>query len=126
VKVSLHNHARSIFETTADLLRMVELLDPDVCGLTLDTAHLAKAGESEAAAWIPRLQSHLWNVHLKDLDENGRFCPVGRGTLDLRSVLEVLPAIGYRHWLIVDDESRDVGLHEAFAVSRVYLDFHPA
>jgi sugar phosphate isomerase/epimerase len=125
VHLSLHNHARSIFESTDDLLRMVELLDPEHCGLTLDTAHLAKAGEPDAAGLLQRLQSHLWNVHLKDLDENGRFCPIGRGTLNLRAVLEALPAINYEYWLIVDDESRDVGLQEAFTVSRAYLDLHP-
>ena len=122
VHLSLHNHAHSIFESADDLLRMVDLLDPELCGITLDTAHLAKGGHTDAASLIPRLRSHLWNVHLKDLDDSGRFCPIGRGTLDLRAVLETLPVVGYENWLIVDDESREVGVEEAFAASREFLE----
>jgi sugar phosphate isomerase/epimerase len=122
VHVSLHNHANSLFESADDLLRMVDLLDPELCGVTLDTAHLAKGGHTDAASLIPRLRSHLWNVHLKDLDESSRFRPLGRGTLALRSVLEALGTIDYQQWIIVDDESREVGVEEAFAASREFLD----
>lgn len=121
LRLSLHNHADSIFESREDILRMAELLDPEYCGLTMDTAHFAKAGCTEIETLVPQLSNHLLNVHLKDLDEKGQFCPLGRGRLDLSSIIRALKTIGYEQWLIVDDESMDLPMKEAFAISRAYL-----
>jgi len=121
VSLSLHNHVDSIFESEDDVLRMVDLLDPVFCGLTMDTAHFVKAGLTDLASLIPRIRSHLLNVHLKDLNDAGQFCPLGRGRVDLRSLIEALQAEGYADWLVVDEESKEVSHEEAFAVSRKFL-----
>lgn len=122
LRLSLHNHAGSIFESREDILRMAELLDPAYCGLTMDTAHFAKAGELDLETLIPQISSHLLNVHLKDLDAEGRFCPLGRGRLNLSGVLRALRDCDYQEWLIVDEESIHVPVDEAFAISRKYLE----
>jgi len=121
LRISLHNHADSPFETPEDVLRMAELLDPALCGLTLDTAHFAKGGCRDIAGMIPGLQAHLLNIHLKDLLPDGRFCPVGQGTLAMDAILEQVARIGFREWLIIDEESMHVPMREAFEISRDFL-----
>jgi sugar phosphate isomerase/epimerase len=122
VVISLHNHAGTLFESEEDLARLFDLLDPGLCGLTLDTGHTAKAGIEDAAGLVERFGGHLVNVHLKDLSAEGRFCPVGTGTVDLGSVLDAVASVGYEGWLIVDEESRDLPTDEAFRISRGYLE----
>lgn len=124
LRISLHNHADSPFETPEDVVRMAELLDPALCGLTLDTAHFAKGGCRDIAGMIPRLQEHIINIHLKDLAADGRFCPVGQGTLEMKAILAEVARIGFREWLIIDEESMHVPVGEAFEISRDFLAKH--
>lgn len=121
VAISLHNHADTIFESIDQLRRVFALLDPQLCGLTFDTAHAAKGGIADLAAALEAFKPYLNNIHLKDLTVDGRFCPIGTGTLDLAGVLGKLREIGYSEWLIVDEESAGIGVEEAFAASARFL-----
>jgi sugar phosphate isomerase/epimerase len=121
VSFSFHDHADTIVGTLDDVRRMCDLVDPAVCGLTFDTAHAAACGMDDLGGAIRALASHVTNVHLKDIDEAGAFCPLGKGRLDLQSAVETLRDIGYRHWLIVDEESRDYTTPEACALSAKFL-----
>lgn len=112
-RLSLHNHAGTCFETLADLCTLRDRLGDAPCGLTFDTAHARKGGIADLPAAIAELSSHLDNIHLKDVDAAGRFCPLGRGTLDLVALAEAIRSSGYDGWLTVDEESMDVGLEEA-------------
>ena len=124
VTVSLHNHAGSLWESLEDLAGIVALLDPAQVGLTLDTGHCHKGGIDDIPAAIRRFLPFLINVHIKDVDAAGNFCPLGEGLLALAPVLRTLEEVGYRHWLIVDEESKDVPVEEAFAIARAFLDKH--
>lgn len=121
LKISLHNHADSLFETRADLDAMMKYLAPQLCGITLDTAHLAKAGMENIAALIRHFGPRIVNLHLKDIDSAGQFCPLGMGALDLDAALLALGEIEYDQWLIVDEESRDYEIKSAFEISRDFL-----
>ena len=119
--ISIHNHANCLFENENDLAILFEHLEPKVCGFTLDTAHAAKAGIKDIASLVHHFREHLNNVHLKDVSDSGVFCPLGRGTLELGSVLQALNTIGYDEWLIVDEESRDFSTDEAYRISMDFL-----
>lgn len=119
--ISIHNHVASVVESETDIARLLDRLDPKRCGLTLDTAHAAKAGIQSVPALIARFQKHLLNVHLKDLDADGKFCALGTGTLDMRPILRELKALGYDQWLIVDEETVGLSTREAFEIARDYL-----
>jgi inosose dehydratase len=121
VGISLHNHADCLFETEDDLAALLQHLDPALCGLTLDTAHAAKGGITDVGGAATRFKEHLTNVHLKDLSPEGKFCPLGRGTLDLPGVLEALARIGYDRWLVVDEESDGFTTDEAYRISMDFL-----
>lgn len=120
-RLSLHNHVGTVFETETDLAALLGTLGEAPCSLTIDTAHLAKAGVEDLAPLITRLLPWIDNVHLKDLHPDGRFCPLGRGRLDLSGVLAALSDGAYTGWLTVDEESMDVELDAAFAESAAFL-----
>jgi sugar phosphate isomerase/epimerase len=119
--ISIHNHAYCLFETENDLALLFENLDPEICGFTLDTAHAAKSGIQDIASLVHRFNKHLNNVHLKDISSTGVFCPLGQGTLQLDSILDALNAVRYDEWLIVDEESRDFSVDEAYQISMDFL-----
>jgi sugar phosphate isomerase/epimerase len=119
--ISIHNHVDSLVETEDDLVRLLQMLDPEICGLTLDTAHAAKAGIQGVERLVRRFQSHLRNVHLKDLGSDENFCALGQGTVPLPPILATLRAIQYDEWLIVDEETPGLSTEEALRVAAEYL-----
>lgn len=126
IPFSLHNHTGSVFGRLEDLRRAAELLDPAICGLTFDTAHAHNCGITDLGAAINALARVITNVHLKDARTDGEFCPIGTGAIDLPAVLAALNGIGYRHWLIVDEESRDYDTPTAYEMSMRFLRTHGA
>ncbi|HCE42565.1 MAG TPA: hypothetical protein DET40_03355 [Lentisphaeria bacterium] len=121
IEISLHNHEGSIWETEQDIAKTAECLDPEFAGLTVDTGHCAKCGIKDIPAMIRRFKKYLVNVHLKDVDAGGNFCALGTGTQDLGPVIKVLDEIGYAKWLIVDEESKNVPVEQAFDIAKKYL-----
>jgi inosose dehydratase len=119
--ISIHNHVDSLVESENDIARLLEIVDPDLCGLTLDTAHAAKAGIPHVEKLVTRFQQHLINVHLKDLGNDGEFCALGQGTLDIRPILRALADINYQQWLIVDEETKNKSTEETFRIASDYL-----
>jgi sugar phosphate isomerase/epimerase len=115
--VSIHNHMDSLVESEDDIARLLDIIDPAQCGLTLDTAHAAKAGILNVADLAVRFQRHLLNVHLKDIAENGEFCALGQGTLAVRPILDALTSVEYSQWLIVDEETKNLSTEETFHIA---------
>ncbi len=124
VSVSIHNHADSIFETEEDLERILDMVDTRLVGLTFDTAHALKGNITDLAGAVRTFAGVLRNVHLKDMDTQGAFCPLGTGVAPLASVLEALGKTGYKEWLIVDEESKAFSTDTAFRISKEYLASH--
>ncbi|MDA1190103.1 MAG: sugar phosphate isomerase/epimerase [Candidatus Poribacteria bacterium] len=107
VFLSLHNHANNLFESSDDLATLRAAVDPNVVGITYDTAHAALGGIEDVAGEIHRSASHIDTFHIKDLDDGG-FCPLGIGRLDFDSIFEAIHAVEFDGWLVVDDESGDM------------------
>lgn len=124
VTLSIHNHKDTVFETIEDLQTLFEHVDVNVCGLTFDTAHGAKGGIHDLADAVQQFHPFINNVHLKDLSADGRFCPLGTGTLDLAPVIRKLHENGYDNWLIVDEESEGLSVEESFELSVQFLSKH--
>jgi sugar phosphate isomerase/epimerase len=120
-RISVHNHPDCLYETGIDMDWIVEDLDPDICGLTLDTACFAQAGEMDVASLARRYRDYVTNVHLKDFSEDGVFCPLGEGTLDLDTIIDTLFELGYDNWLVVDEESRGYKTNDAYRIDMAFL-----
>jgi inosose dehydratase len=114
LRPAFHPHAGSFVEFEDEIERLLD--DTDI-GLCLDTGHTEYAGiEADRAlvAYGPRLA----HVHLKDVRGDvrdrgldfwsaiaaGVFCPLGQGSVDLRTVLGALEAVGYRGYATIEQD----------------------
>jgi inosose dehydratase len=118
-----HSHVGGIFETEAEITRLLDDLGPDVIGFGPDTGHLRWAG-IEPAGLIRRYADRLGGIHLKDCfpDLLGRrdlayheaaktkrlWAEPGLGVVDFAAVLDAIPA-GYDgdYMIEVDEPSVD-------------------
>ncbi|MEV4704294.1 sugar phosphate isomerase/epimerase [Actinoplanes sp. NPDC049316] len=104
-----HSHVGGVFETEAEIVRLLDELGPDIIGFGPDTGHLRWAG-IEPAAFIRRYADRLGGIHIKDcyadyLAPESRaglsyhevqrtkrlWAEPGRGVIDFGAVLAAIP-----------------------------------
>ena len=119
LSVSLHNYSHTPFHTPEAIVSLLEQCDG--MGITLDTAHMAKADVFDFAAAVKLLLPFLHNVHLKDMDASGAFVPLGKGLLKLETCVRALQEHNYTGIVCVDEESMSYELDNACAISQSYL-----
>ena len=90
--------------TRDDISTFIEAGDAEAFGLTLDTAHLAKAGVTEISDLIYEYRDYLHNLHLQDFCE-GKFVSLGEGDLDYRAILDMVQSFNFSGWVCVEDQS---------------------
>ena len=116
---TFHHETGTFVEAPWEIERVLELSD---IGLCLDTGHLLLGGGDPVAA-VGAWGSRINHVHLKDARRSvmreiiadgapatdiwsrDAFPALGDGDLDGDGVLEALEAIGYRGWLIVEQDT---------------------
>jgi len=103
-----HSHVGGVFETEAEIVRLLDDLGPDVIGVGPDTGHLRWAG-IDPAPFIARYADRIGGIHIKDCfpdyldhaDERSYhelaatkrlWAEPGRGVVDFDAVLRALPA----------------------------------
>ncbi len=121
LRTAFHHHSATFVETSEELATLLELTDPDLLGVCLDTGHYAYGG-GDALEALRRIGPRVWHVHVKDCDgavlarmrsegwdyfkavNNRVFCELGQGVVDLASILDELQKQDYRGWIVVEDE----------------------
>ena len=121
LRTVFHQHAGSAVETPEETATLLELTDPELVGLCLDTGHCTYGG-GDALEALRRYGPRVWHVHLKDCDGkvlararsegwdyfraagSRIFCELGRGVVDFPSILGELARVGYQGWAVVEDE----------------------
>lgn len=116
-----HPHAGTYIETAAEIDRLMGRLDPSLVGLCLDTGHF-RYGGADPAQSVRDYAALLRHVHLKDCRTSvlgevarrgadlaaalreGVFCRLGSGDADIPRVVEALREVGYRGWLVVEQD----------------------
>ena len=107
-----HSHVGGVFETEAEIVRLLDDLGPDVIGFGPDTGHLRWAG-IEPAGFIRRYADRMGGIHLKDCfpeylppgsraglsyhevqDTKRLWAEPSRGVIDFAAVVDAVPA-GY-------------------------------
>jgi inosose dehydratase len=94
---TFHPHLGTRVQTPAEIER---LLTGTEVPLLLDTGHLTAAG-GDAVAAVGEWRERINHVHLKDV-QDGVFCELGAGDVDLRGFLTRLD--GYSGWLVVEHD----------------------
>lgn len=129
LRAVFHPEAGSYVETEAEIERLLELTDPHLLGLCLDTGHVAYGG-GDPVAIARRHAARIEHVHAKDVDpavlrrvrddglgyldamSAGVFVPAGQGMVDFAGVFAALDLPQSDRWVIVE---QDIRLGVAFA-----------
>ena len=116
---TFHHETGTYVEAPWEIDRMLEVSD---IGLCLDTGHLLIGGGDPVTA-VSRWGSRINQVHLKDARRSvmaeiivdgapvtaiwsrEAFPALGQGDLDADGVLDALRSIGYRGWLVVEQDT---------------------
>ena len=99
LRTVFHHHIGTWVETEAETRRLLEMTDPTLVGLCMDTGHWTFAGGDPIGA-IRAFAPRIWHVHFKDCDlelaarsraeawdgvasvGHGVFCELGKGGVD--------------------------------------------
>ncbi len=130
-----HSHVGGVFETEAEITRLLDELGPDVIGFGPDTGHLRWAGV-DPVAFIRRYADRMGGIHIKDcyadyLDPDSRrgmsyhevqqtkrlWAEPGAGVIDLAGVLAAIPAEYDGDFMIEVDEPSVASKSESHRIS---------
>jgi inosose dehydratase len=126
LRTAFHAHCAGFVETPDETARLLELTDPELVGLVLDTGHYTYgSGVNDPGAALEGLRrfgERVLHVHFKDLESAvaGRaraegweydraigavvFCELGRGCIDFPSIAGWLRERGYAGWVVVEQD----------------------
>jgi inosose dehydratase len=126
LRSAFHSHCAGFVETPDETARLLDLTDPDLVGLVLDTGHYTYGGgvndPAAARAGLERFWDRVWHVHFKDCQpavadraraegwdynraiHEGVFCELGRGCIDFPAVVDLLRERGYGGWIVVEQD----------------------
>ncbi|MHB8892402.1 MAG: sugar phosphate isomerase/epimerase family protein [Candidatus Limnocylindrales bacterium] len=122
IRTVFHQHIGTLVETGAEARRLLDMTDPSVLGLCLDTGHWTFGAGGDPVAAVREFRDRVWHVHFKDCDPavmeasrsndwdgresvgNGVFCELGKGSVDYPGMLHALDEIGYDGWIVVEQD----------------------
>jgi len=116
-----HHHGGGFVETPAEVDTLLDLTDPALVSLCLDTGHFAFGG-GDPLACLQRHADRIRHVHFKDCDpavadrarrekwdyttavRHGVFSELGRGSVPFREILAALSARSWTGWIVVEQD----------------------
>ncbi|WPP49244.1 sugar phosphate isomerase/epimerase family protein [Catalinimonas niigatensis] len=104
-----HNHAFEFEENANGIVPidyMLEKLDSSTMNFQMDLYWVKKAG-ADPVAYFEKYPGRFKIWHVKDMDEQGRFAPVGTGTIDFESILEHKELAGMEYYIVEQDQTYD-------------------
>lgn len=116
-----HHHCGGSVETPQEVEKFLQLTDPSLVGLCLDTGHYAFGGGDPVEA-LKKHHSRIRHVHFRDYDpavdklaagnnynyhesiEAGIFCRLGKGNVNFQAIINILKENGYDGWIVVEQD----------------------
>lgn len=121
LKFLYHNHAFEFEKNSKGIVPMeymLEHLDPKYVNFQMDLYWVTKAGVDPVELFkkYPK-RFKIW--HVKDMDDQGRFAPVGKGKIDFGRILKNAKLSGMKYYIVEQDQVFD-GMEpmEAIRLSR--------
>ena len=84
----------------------MENTDPELVNFQVDLYWVVKAG-ADPIAYMEKYPGRYKIWHNKDMDEQGRFAPVGTGTIDFAKILEKKEVSGMKYYIVEQDRTFD-------------------
>jgi len=106
IKCSYHPNSPmgSVFRTEEDYKILLNGLDASVIGYTPDVGHIAKGG-MDPLAIVQEYRALINCIHYKDMYKDGRWAPMGEGSIDFVGITNHLTQTGFEGWIVVEDEA---------------------
>lgn len=97
---------------------LLEHLDPKYVNFQMDLYWVTKAGV-DPVAYFQKYPGRFKIWHVKDMDSQERFAPVGQGTIDFKRILANKKLSGMKYYIVEQDQTFD-GLQpmEAIKISK--------
>lgn len=109
LKLLYHNHD---FEFQKDpdgivpIEYMLENTDPKYVNFQMDLYWVTKAG-ADPIAYFQKYPGRFKIWHVKDMDDQGRFAPVGKGNIDFKRILAQKELSGMEYYMVEQDMTFD-------------------
>jgi sugar phosphate isomerase/epimerase len=109
LEVLYHNHD---FELKPDedgvipLEYFLEHTDPEVVNFQMDLYWMKRAG-ADPLDYFERYPGRFKSWHIKDMDSQGRFAPVGTGSIDFKRILAQKAQSGMEYYIVEQDMTFD-------------------
>ena len=121
LKFLYHNHAFEFEKNSKGIVPMeymIEHLDPKYVNFQMDLYWVTKAGV-DPVELFKKYPGRFKIWHVKDMDKEGRFAPVGKGTIDFGRILANKKLSGMKYYIVEQDQVFD-GMEpmEAIRLSR--------
>jgi inosose dehydratase len=126
LRTVFHHHCAGYVERPDEVGRLLDMTDPNLLGLVLDTGHYtygsAKNDPAVVLEALDLFTERIWYVHFKDCHpeiadraraegwdyfeaiRRGVFCELGQGCVDFPAVLSRLRQQGYDGWVVVEQD----------------------
>lgn len=109
LKLLYHNHDFEFKKGDDDVVMIDYLLEncnPDNVNFQMDLYWVTKAG-ADPVAYFKKYPGRFKLWHVKDMDDQGRFAPVGEGTIDFGRILENKELSGMEYYMVEQDMTFD-------------------
>jgi len=119
LKLLYHNHDFE-FKPTADgtviFDYLLENCDAKNVNFQMDLFWVTKAG-ADPIAYFDKYPGRFIAWHVKDMDAEGKFAPVGTGSIDFKRILAEKSKSGMEFYLVEQDNTFDLDPMEAIKIS---------
>lgn len=123
LKLLYHNHDFEFKKDANGIVPIDYLLEncnPDYVNFQMDLFWVNKAG-ADPLAYFEKYPGRFKMWHVKDMDTEGKFAPVGKGTIDFGAILAEKEKSGMEYYLVEQDMTFDMEPLEAIKVSHAGL-----
>ncbi|MCW5515677.1 sugar phosphate isomerase/epimerase family protein [Muriicola sp. Z0-33] len=95
---------------------LLENTDPEIVNFQMDLFWVTKAG-ADPLAYFEKYPGRFKMWHVKDMDSEGKFAPVGNGTIDFGRILAQKELSGMKYYMVEQDRTFTMEPLEAIKVS---------
>ncbi len=124
LKLLYHNHDFEFKEDADGVVTIDYLLehtDPATVNFQMDLYWVTKAG-ADPVAYFEKYPGRFKIWHVKDMDDQGRFAPVGNGSIDFARILAQKKLSGMQYYMVEQDQTFDgMKALDAMRISRAGL-----
>ena len=119
LKLLYHNHDFEFITDKSGIATIDYLLahcDPRYVNFQMDIYWVTKAG-ADPLAYFEKYPGRFKSWHVKDMDIEGNFAPVGQGTIDFANILKGKEKSGMVYYMVEQDECYGINPLQAIEIS---------